>query len=100
MGLTIVEFVLEVEEVFAISIPDGDAELIVTPRDLVDYLLWRGGAPSDADSCRTQGVFYRLRQAIGSSRGIPWAAIRPSVPRAQVLPRQYRRPSWSRIRRR
>ena len=39
--LDIVEMVMELEEAFGISIPDADAEKILTVGDLVDYLARR-----------------------------------------------------------
>jgi len=41
MGLDIVEFVMDVEESFGISIPDDVAERFTTPRKLIDYILDR-----------------------------------------------------------
>jgi hypothetical protein len=37
MGLDIVEFLMEVEETFAIRIPDREAEKILTPRMLMTW---------------------------------------------------------------
>ena len=41
MGLDLVETVYRIEEEFEIRILDGDAELIATPRQLIDYLMSR-----------------------------------------------------------
>ena len=37
-SLDIVELVMAIEEEFDIEIPDGDAEKVVTVRDVVDYI--------------------------------------------------------------
>ncbi len=43
MGLGIVEFVMEVEDEFAIRIPDRVSEQIRTPRMLIDYIHRHAG---------------------------------------------------------
>lgn len=61
MGLDSVEFVIAIEDAFGIFIPDADAEAMLTPGILIDYLerrLTRGDA-----GCLEQRAFYRLRKA-------------------------------------
>jgi acyl carrier protein len=41
MGLDLVEAFMSVEEEFDISIPDEDAMVITTPRQLIEYLMAR-----------------------------------------------------------
>ena len=65
MGLDSVEFVMAVEEAFQIAIPDGEAERMLTPRQVVDYILGRLGA-AERRVCLEQRAFYRLRRAVTS----------------------------------
>jgi acyl carrier protein len=45
MGLEGVEIVMAVEERFDIVIADAEAELLVTPRDIIDCVMRKLGAP-------------------------------------------------------
>ena len=42
MGLDTVELVMAFEEKFGVSIPDAATAKLVTPRDVVDYLMANG----------------------------------------------------------
>ena len=81
MGLDLVELVMEVEDEFAITIPDADAEKIQTVGDLYQYVLQRTGHPA-ADApppavCGSARSFYRLRAAFGAL-GADRALVRPT----------------------
>jgi|TARA_R110000851_G_scaffold325119_1_gene492876 acyl carrier protein len=41
-SLSVVEIIMDVEEEFDIQIPDEDAELILTVKDLADYIAENG----------------------------------------------------------
>jgi acyl carrier protein len=56
MGLDSVEFVLATEEAFQIAIPDADAEKLLTPGDVVDYVCARIGSAPDS-GCLEQRAF-------------------------------------------
>ena len=60
MGLDTVELVMEIEDEFAISLPDADAELIQTAGQLHAYLCHRL-RPQPAPRCAST-------QAVGMSR--------------------------------
>lgn len=43
MGLDLVEYAMRIEEEFEIEIPDEVAEKLITPKDVIDYVLSRIG---------------------------------------------------------
>jgi hypothetical protein len=95
VGLGIVEFVMDTEEAFDLSIPDEDAEKIRTPRELIHYLLVRL-QPRNDYYCPSQRAFYQLRRATSAALATPRARIRPSVPWGALLPYS-RKKAWNRI---
>jgi hypothetical protein len=76
MGLDSVEIVMELEDEFGISIPDEDAEHLVTVGGIVDYLAKRvtGGVP--AKVCRSHQVFGHMRRAMMQVYGVPRDRVR------------------------
>jgi hypothetical protein len=93
MGLDSVEFVLGVEEAFQVAIPDADAERMLTPGDVVDYLSARLGAPSSR-VCLEQRAFYRLRRAAIRVFGVERAVVLPATRWDQLLPAGDRKHHW------
>ncbi len=78
MGLDGVELVLSVEKEFDIAIDDRDAERIITPRQLAEYVISRlGEMNSDTGKCLTQAGFYRLRSILISRFGAKRQEVRP-----------------------
>ncbi len=51
MGLGGVELVIAIEETFGITISDADAEGLVTPRILIDYVISAVGSAPKARPC-------------------------------------------------
>jgi hypothetical protein len=93
VGLDSVEFVLATEEAFQIAIPDADAEKLLTPGDVVDYVLARVGSGRDA-ACLEQRAFYRLRRASMRLFRAERSAINPSTRWEAVLPTRDTRHNW------
>lgn len=81
-----VEFVMDVEEAFCVRIPDEDAEWVLTPRELIDY-IHRRLRPGEPGRCLTQRAFYAVRAAIAEESGHTWTAIRPTTRLKDVLAR-------------
>ncbi|KAA1257550.1 Acyl carrier protein [Rubripirellula obstinata] len=96
MELDTVEFVMTVEERFATSIPDADAERIQTVGDLCDCLAKRVRLFRDS-SCPTATSFYRLRRILNQYQSSD-ETLRPSDSVAHVLPPERRASAWSEIR--
>jgi acyl carrier protein len=85
MGLDTVELVMEIEDEFAISLPDADAELIQTAGQLHAYLchILR---PQPAPRCASARAFYFLRRVLLTHHDLPRRAVRPSARVAHLLP--------------
>jgi hypothetical protein len=93
VGLDAVEFVLATEEAFQIAIPDGDAEKILTPGQVVDYVCARLGQAADR-ACLEQRAFYRLRRASIRLFQTPRSAIQPDTRWDSVMPTRQTRHNW------
>lgn len=93
MGFDLVELTFAVEESFQIEIRDKDAQQLLTPGDLVDYVLSRVGE-SDTSACLKQRAFYRLRRATMLAFFQPRSALKPNTRWDDVIPRRRRRQNW------
>lgn len=98
MGLDSVELVMAFEERFAITIPDEEAEKMVTPRHVIDY-IYSQVQHSDANTCLSQRSFYRLRRALQNEFGLERHAVRPATLLDSIVPRDNRRSAWARLKR-
>jgi len=96
VGLEAVELVMELEDEFAISIPDDVAAYTRTLGQMHDYLLARCAGRKRID-CPTRSVFYRLRNALGSVIGVEPKSICPRTPLLPLLGRWKRKRVWSHI---
>jgi hypothetical protein len=93
MGLDSVEFVMAVEEAFQIAIPDDEAERMVTPRHVVEYVVARlGGAQQQL--CLEQRAFYRLRRAAVRVFGVARSAVQVGTNWEEILATRQRRHNW------
>lgn len=93
MGLDSVEFVLATEEAFQIAIPDDDAAKLLTPGDVVDYVLARVGSSGET-ACLEQRAFYRLRSASMRLFQTERSTVRPDTQWTAVLPARDTRHNW------
>jgi hypothetical protein len=93
MGLDDVEFVMQVEDRFGITIRDEEAQTLRTVGDVRDYVVKqltpRALPRLPQGWCRTQQAFYLLRRLLGPQ----WARVRPSD-RLDLTPRQWAQLSW------
>jgi acyl carrier protein len=96
MGLDSVELVMAFEEKFAITIPDEEAEKMITPRHVIDYIYGQV-QHSDAKTCLSQRAFHRLRRAMQQELGLERRAIRPATALASIIPFSDRRSRWARL---
>jgi acyl carrier protein len=71
MGLDTVELIVKIEQHFAISIPNIDAEKIHTVQDLCDTVARIGGLPVAA-------IMHDVIAIVSDQAGIPEHAILPS----------------------
>jgi hypothetical protein len=96
MGLDMVEFVMDVEESFKLSIPDSVAQTINTPRKLIDYL--HSQLPHTNEThCLSQRAFYAVRCAIGREIGTIHPRVGPATEIASILPPENASAVWEQI---
>src|SRR2546423_12908227 len=62
MGLDSIEILMKVEKTFGINIPDKEAEKIITVSDFHNS-VWRHLEGKYSDKCKSQIIFYKLRQS-------------------------------------
>jgi acyl carrier protein len=94
MGLDLVELVMEVEERYAISIDDRDAEKIQTVGQLYEYVLAKQAqaqksapvAAAPQRACASAVTFYKVRRELVEFLDVPRESIRPSTSLALLLP--------------
>lgn len=98
MGLDTVELVMKVEETFDLTIPDEEAEKILTLGDLYRFVLDRLEQPADGPSrCLSAQTFYRLRRHLMGGFRVERRRIRPASELAELFPEASRRADWSRL---
>jgi hypothetical protein len=93
MGLALVEFVMQVEETFGVTVRDEDAERTYTPNDLVDYIQ-RLLPPSRGEGCPTQRAFHAVRRAGRMMLGQPRSRFRPRARWADLIRSRERPWRW------
>lgn len=88
MGLDLVEYVMALEDEFGIAIPDEDAQTLVTPQKVADYIVARLGYSTGNETvglCLSQMRFYRLRAVLVEKFGARRRDVRPDTPIGQFL---------------
>jgi hypothetical protein len=93
MGLDLVEFVLAIEESFAIYMPDADAVRLTTPGLVIDYLEQRL-PPTALPQCLDQLAFYAVRRASMHLLTKPRDAYHPDSRWTDLLAEKHRRRHW------
>jgi len=89
MGLDSVELVMAFEEAFEIQIEDDEAAKMLTPRDVIEYVLRRVGH-SDSTGCLTQRAFNLLRKTLIQTTGLSRREIKPSASLNELVPKPER----------
>jgi acyl carrier protein len=98
MGLDTVELVMEIEEAFGITIPDAEAEKILTIGDAYRYILAKmEGPPMTTPGCLSAAAFYRLRRQLMGLLRIERRRIRPASRLEDLVPERHRRAEWQRL---
>ena len=78
MGLDIVEYVLRVEDLFDVTLPESELREVRTPRDLARVVQRSLPTRALRSGCLSQRAFYRLRKAL--------LEVHPNLPRAELRP--------------
>jgi len=90
MGLDGVEILMRVEEAFGIQIEDAEAEVTLTPGQLIDLVLSKVSV-TDINTCLTRRAFHLVRTFFVSEWKASRATIRPAVSLNSLVPRPKRR---------
>jgi hypothetical protein len=90
MGLDSVEILMKVENTFGISIPDEEAEKILTVGDFHDS-VWRHLTGKHSDKCKSQHLFYTLRKSFADSFGCSPREVTLDISPELIFPRASRR---------
>lgn len=96
MGLDTVELVLAIEEEFGITIQEEDAEHMVTPRLVADYVFPRVRVHED-EPCPSQSTFYRIRSVLVNEFGVSRREIRRDSQLYKLLEPDIKA-QWARLR--
>lgn len=90
MGLDSVEILMEVENTFGIKIPDREAEQILTVGDFHNA-VWRHLEGRYSDKCKSQMLFYKLRQSFADSFGFSSPHFKLETSPEELFPKDKRR---------
>lgn len=90
MGLDSVEILMKVEKTFDIRIPDQEAEKIITVGDFHNA-VWKHLEGKYSNTCKSQLLFYRLRQAVINTFKLSRQDLRLDTPVNDIFPLQNRR---------
>ena len=90
MGLDSIEILMKVEETFEINIPDNEAEKIITVGDFHN-LVWQYLDGRYSSRCKSQALFYKLRQSIFDTLQIPKNEFQLNSSLNNIFPKEKRR---------
>ncbi|WP_345774540.1 hypothetical protein [Pinibacter soli] len=96
MGLDSVEILMEVEKTFGINIPDQEAEKIITVHDFHNS-VWRHLEGKYSDRCKSQAVFYQLRQSFADTFNFSKQEFRLDTSLDDIFPGDDRREIYFRF---
>ena len=92
MGLEAVEIVLAAEETFGIAVPDEAATDMLTPADLINFIV--SHVPTvTTEECMTQQMFYRLRKGFRSQVPALLGRFDPDTELARIVHKD----QWPRV---
>jgi len=90
MGLDAVEIVMAMEDAFDIRIEDSEAEQLLTPGDVINFVALKTSG-SQATDCLTQRAFNRLRSGFIRHGGQKRVEIKPKAKIGELISRDSRR---------
>lgn len=91
-----VEMIMEVEQRFNVTIPDEQAERMITVGDVYLYLL-RKTRRSFPTPCPTSQAFYRVRRTLTEDFGVARGQVRPATQLRKLFPAASRSLIWPRL---
>ncbi len=95
MGLDSVELLMSFEDKFGVSIPDAEAENIVTVQQMVDSIFEKIKLNPN-DKCLSQIVFYRIRRAF-EEFGNEKINITPNTKMSDLLSKTDLQSDWTNL---
>lgn len=96
MGLNSVELIMDVENTFQITISDSEAENIRTVSDMYDLVLKKIDY-SDNHQCKSQILFYKMREVFGRHCHINRKTISPNTNLNNLFDRATIKSKWKAI---
>src|SRR5581483_3663556 len=96
MGLDSVEIICRIETNLGITIPDWEAERLVTVGD-VHNLAWRYLQGRNSIRCKSQQLFYRLRHMLMTRFNVQPTVIEPGASMNDIFPLKNRRFLYARL---
>jgi acyl carrier protein len=84
MGLDGVEIIMAVEDAFGVEIKDTDALSMVTPRDVIEFVVSRVPITED-EACLSQRAFHVLRASVLEMTPNDRRAITPITPLSHLF---------------
>lgn len=97
MGLDLVELIMNVEDTFAISIPDDEASRIETAGQLHDCIMQHLDIEKQPGPCLTAAAFHQIRRGLITVFRIDRRTIRPLLPLLQIATEHQWRTAWPRL---
>lgn len=95
MGLDAVELIIDIEETFGISIPDGAAAKMQTPSDLIHYIQKATHSSPLRRPCISLRAFHRVRSALRKTTKIGTSKISLNTKTKHLFPSSTRHRFWS-----
>src|SRR6266513_6221453 len=93
MGLDSVELVMAIEEKFGVSIPDEEAQDILTVGDMFQCVISKLTV-ADRSSCLTPKAFHLLRRRAKDLFNVPRSQFRLDAELDLIVPKRSRRENW------
>lgn len=90
MGMDGVEIVMAVEDAFDIHVSDAEAEILVTPGQLIE-LVQKKVAAVNTDTCLNHRAFNWLRQYLVARYGLARTSVKPTKKLGLVIPKSQRK---------
>src|SRR5688572_395871 len=94
MGLDFVEIIMELEDTFAITFPDSEAERLASVGDTFEYVVARLAARAPRGGCSSAATFYRLRREMVNRLEVPRSRVLPDARIGDLVPLGERRSQW------
>ena len=96
MARDTIELMGKIEDTFNIALPEAIAENVRTVGD-VHEIVWNSVNKTTANKCLTEIMFYKLRQSLHVTLGVPKSSITQETRLDDIIPFKDRRKIWKDI---